>query len=38
MRRLAEGNPAGYEPGLASSVNNLSNRLAEVGRREEQKE
>jgi tetratricopeptide (TPR) repeat protein len=32
---LAEANPAAYLPDLASSVNNLGNRLSEVGRREE---
>ena len=34
-RRLAATNPAAYEPDLASSLNNLSNRLADAGRREE---
>jgi len=28
---LAEANPAAYEPGLAQSLTNLSNRLAEAG-------
>ena len=32
-RRLAEANPARYEPDLASSLNNLSNHLAEAGDR-----
>ena len=31
-RRLAAANPAAYLPDLASSLNNLSNRLAEAGR------
>ncbi|MEU5200940.1 SAV_2336 N-terminal domain-related protein, partial [Streptomyces scabiei] len=34
-RRLAEDNPAAYEPELAASLSNLGNRLAEVGRRGE---
>jgi hypothetical protein len=34
-RRLAAGNAAAYEPALATSLNNLSVRLAEAGRREE---
>ncbi len=34
-RRLAGANPAAYEPDLAMSLNNLSNRLAEAGRRDE---
>ena len=34
-RRLAAGNPAAYEPDLASSLNNLSIRLADAGRRDE---
>ncbi len=34
-RRLAAGNPAAYEPDLAASLNNLSVRLAEAGRRDE---
>ncbi len=34
-RRLAEADPATYHPKLASSLNNLSNRLDELGRREE---
>jgi hypothetical protein len=32
---LAAGNAAAYEPDLAGSLNNLSLRLAEAGRREE---
>ncbi|HVX20993.1 MAG TPA: tetratricopeptide repeat protein [Acidimicrobiales bacterium] len=35
LRPLAEAHPAAYEPDLARSLNNLSNRLAEAGRREE---
>ena len=31
----AAANPAAYEPALARSLNNLSNRLAEAGRRED---
>ncbi len=34
-RRLAAANAAAYEPALAMSLNNLSVRLAEAGRREE---
>jgi len=34
-RRLAAATPAAYEPDLASSLNNLSIRMAEVGRRDE---
>ncbi len=34
-RRLAAANAAAYEPDLARSLNNLSIRLAEAGRREE---
>jgi hypothetical protein len=34
-RRLAGANPATYEPVLASSLNNLSIRLGEVGRHDE---
>ena len=34
-RRLAAANAAAYEPDLARSLNNLSNRLAEAGRRDE---
>lgn len=34
-RRLAEQRPDAYLPNLASSLNNLSNRLGELGRREE---
>jgi tetratricopeptide (TPR) repeat protein len=34
-RRLAAASPAAYEPDLASSLNNLSVRLTEAGRREE---
>ncbi|MER7658137.1 tetratricopeptide repeat protein [Streptomyces albidoflavus] len=34
-RRLAEENPASYEPNLASALNNLGNRLSEVGRQAE---
>ena len=34
-RRLAAANPAAYEPHLADSLNNLSIRLADAGRREE---
>jgi tetratricopeptide (TPR) repeat protein len=34
-RRLAQANPAAYEPDLALSLSNLSVRLAAVGRREE---
>ena len=34
-RRLAAANAAAYEPALASSLNNLSVRLAEAGRRDE---
>ncbi|HSV66747.1 MAG TPA: tetratricopeptide repeat protein [Mycobacteriales bacterium] len=34
-RRLAEANPAAYQPDLAMSLNNLSIRLGELGRREE---
>ncbi|MFH8477008.1 tetratricopeptide repeat protein [Streptomyces sp. NPDC018000] len=29
---MAEENPAAYEPSLASALNNLGNRLSEVGR------
>ena len=32
---LVAANPAAYEPDLAGSLNNLSNRLAEAGRRDE---
>jgi hypothetical protein len=32
---LAAANPAAYEPDLALSLNNLSNRLTEAGRGEE---
>ena len=35
LRALAAANPAAYEPDLARSLNNLSNRLGEVGRRDE---
>ena len=35
LRRLAATNPAAYEPDLAGSLNNLSLRLPEAGRREE---
>ena len=35
-RRLAAANPAAHEPDLAMSLNNLSNRLAEAGRREQE--
>ena len=34
-RRLAAANPAAYEPALATSLNNLSVRLGEAGRRDE---
>jgi hypothetical protein len=34
-RRLVEGSPGAYLPDLASSLNNLSNRLSELGRREQ---
>jgi tetratricopeptide (TPR) repeat protein len=34
-RRLAEVTPDAFLPNLAHSLNNLSNRLSEVGRREE---
>ena len=34
---MAEANPAAYEPGLAQSLTNLSNRLAEAGRFEASK-
>ncbi|HSV66542.1 MAG TPA: tetratricopeptide repeat protein [Mycobacteriales bacterium] len=34
-RRLAQANPAAYQPDLARSLNNLSIRLGELGRREE---
>ena len=34
-RRLAEANPAAYEPDLAASLNNLSLRLADAGRKKE---
>jgi tetratricopeptide (TPR) repeat protein len=34
-RRLASANAAAYEPDLAGSLNNLSVRLAETGRRDE---
>ena len=34
-RRLAGANAAAYEPALAMSLNDLSNRLAEAGRRDE---
>ena len=34
-RRLVEANPAAYLPALASSLNNVSNRLGELGRRDE---
>ena len=34
-RRLAAANPAAYEPDLATSLNNLSIRLADAGRRDE---
>jgi hypothetical protein len=33
-RRLAESNPARFEPDLAQSLNNLSNRLSDTGDRE----
>ena len=33
-RRLAAANPAAYEPDLATSLNNLSVRLGEAGRRD----
>ncbi|MFD0159965.1 tetratricopeptide repeat protein, partial [Streptomyces sp. NPDC127139] len=32
-RRLAQDNPAAYEPNLAGSLSNLGIRLAEAGRR-----
>ncbi|MCE9622687.1 MAG: tetratricopeptide repeat protein [Actinomycetia bacterium] len=35
LRELAEANPAAYLPNLATSLNNLSVRLGELGRREE---
>jgi hypothetical protein len=35
FRRQAASDPAAYEPDLASSLNNLSIRLAEAGRRDE---
>ena len=35
FRHLAAANAAAYEPALASSLNNLSVRLAEAGRRDE---
>jgi tetratricopeptide (TPR) repeat protein len=35
QRALAAANPTAYEPSLATWLNNLSVRLAEVGRREE---
>jgi len=35
---LAEANPAAYEPDLAQSLTNLSNRLAEAGRKKESKD
>ena len=35
LRRLAAGNPAAYDPDLAAVLNNLSNRLADAGRRAE---
>jgi hypothetical protein len=35
LRDLAEDNPAAYLPDLATSLNNLSNLLAELGRRDE---
>ena len=35
FRRLAAAYPARYEPELAQSLNNLSNRLAQSGRGEE---
>ncbi|MEV0409178.1 hypothetical protein [Actinoallomurus sp. NPDC050550] len=34
-RRLADARPDAFLPALASSLNNLSNRLGELGRREE---
>ncbi|RSN29795.1 hypothetical protein DMH12_38765, partial [Streptomyces sp. WAC 04229] len=34
-RRLAQDNPATYEPNLADSLSNLGIRLAETGRRSE---
>ncbi|MFC7897528.1 tetratricopeptide repeat protein, partial [Streptomyces sp. NPDC057381] len=34
-RRLAQDNPAAYEPNLATSLSNLGNRLAEAGRHDE---
>jgi len=34
-RRLAAANAAAHEPNLAGSLNNLSNRLGDVGRRDE---
>ena len=34
-RRLAAPEPAAYEPDLAMALNNLSNRLAEAGRRDD---
>jgi hypothetical protein len=34
-RSLADANPAGWLPNLAMSLNNVSNRLGDVGRREE---
>ncbi|MFE5534094.1 tetratricopeptide repeat protein, partial [Embleya sp. NPDC056538] len=35
LRRLAEADPAAYEPDLATALNNLSIRLGNVGRRDE---
>lgn len=32
---LASSRPNAFRPGLANSLNNLSNRLSDVGRREE---
>src|SRR5262249_50330650 len=34
-RRLAQANPAAYDPDLALSLNNLGNRLSGLGRRED---
>ncbi|WBB99575.1 tetratricopeptide repeat protein [Solwaraspora sp. WMMA2080] len=34
-RRLAQANPAAYEPNLAGSLNNLGMMLSEAGRRDE---
>jgi tetratricopeptide (TPR) repeat protein len=34
-RRLAQTNPAAFEPNLAMALNNLGNQLSELGRREQ---